>query len=353
METVNGCEIRVVALMRSGQHAVIQWMANNCEGTRCLLNNVPLEGDIFRWQEKAISAYAGNSVAGLDVEKERAGDFSRKDYLIYNHESLDLRLFLEHELEAQHDVRFGKSRCRKDVLILRDPFNLFASSLKFYVRDGFKGIFPMVLRSRINFLWKQYAKEYLGLTCYLTHDKVVIRYNQWMSSPEERIIIAGKLGLAVKEDRVDFVPLFGGGSSFDQMDFNGAGSQMKTSERWKAFQDSDLYQGFFDEEMIALSEQIFGIIPGTEKLYPRKASFWMRRRQAAKSFQESWALYARGPGLFRRTISLLIRAIFLGVRRSLRFCFPALSSFLRRNRLLRRIFSGYVSRFYSYRDMYM
>ena len=62
-----------------------------------------------------------------DLDAERDGDFSRKDTLLYNYEDCFLGTVASDAFEENHDAWVGPSGRRTDVLILRDPYNLFAS----------------------------------------------------------------------------------------------------------------------------------------------------------------------------------------------------------------------------------
>jgi len=275
MDIVNTLEIRVISMRRSGHHAFIAWLANNCRGNGCILNLPSLRGNIFDCIYNA-HLYENNGVFDLDLEKERAGEFSKKEYLIYNLENEDLTIFLDDTIEKHHDTYVGRSGTRYDILMLRDPFNLFASSLRFFYNVPSLS-FPRYI-DRMTTLWKQYAKEYLGITDFLPMKKVDVNFNAWYDSEDVRCGIAETLGLRVKNNAIDFVPPFGGGSSFRRGDGKGG----NVLARWKYFTQSRLYKSLFDEETIALSEHIFGRLPGTEMFYPTKASFFQKQSTAMK-----------------------------------------------------------------------
>ena len=107
----------------------------------------------------------------------------------------------------KHDLYFGKSASRYDLIIIRDPFNLLASRLqrhkKFLEDPNYQENYLSV--SRRNYLlarysnktmvelWIDYAQEYLGETNYLQHNKICINYNQWFADIDYRQEIADKL----------------------------------------------------------------------------------------------------------------------------------------------------------------
>ena len=113
-------------------------------------------------------------------------------------------------------------------------------------------------------LWIDYAKEYLGETNYLKHNKVCINYNQWFADIEYRREIAEKLQVKFSDAGIDKVTVFGGGSSFEGKQFDGKATSMDVLNRWHKFCDYPQYKQFFNEEVLKYSEKIFGHIPGTE-----------------------------------------------------------------------------------------
>jgi hypothetical protein len=291
MDYVNKKEIRVFGLKRSGNHAVIHWIANNCRKA-CILNGPRLDTNIFT-DLRDSHFYKNNCLFQLDLEKERKGQFAKKNVLIYNRENLDLRLLSNKKIEKNHDNFIGKSKVRYDALILRDPFNLFASTLKrfcekpdnFFVKKYFDEIIDR---------WKQYALEYLGKTNYLKNKKVVINYNTWVRSKKERQKIGKKFKITIKNSNINYILGFGGGSSFDKKRLNGCAKQMKVLQRWRNFSKNELYKSFFDDEVVVLSKKIFGLIPGTECIYvPKKNSIIKEKYLKAKIKIECASLAAK------------------------------------------------------------
>jgi len=75
------------------------------------------------------------------------------------------------------------------------------------------------------------------------------------------------LGLEFTDKGLEFVPVFGEGSSFDKRKLDGKAQQMNVFERWRSYIDHDQYRSIFkDFEIVDLSEEIFGHIAGTEAL---------------------------------------------------------------------------------------
>jgi hypothetical protein len=128
----NRLNLRVFAMRRSGHHAVLNWIRYHLPGRHCLLN------DCTPGENPLASCSRGNSLvygwAGehryFAWDQEVAGRHAKKGTLIHNYEDCNFRDMLERVSSAQEDAWLGASQARQNVLILRDPFNLFASKLR-------------------------------------------------------------------------------------------------------------------------------------------------------------------------------------------------------------------------------
>ena len=195
---------------------------------------------------------------------------SRKDYLLYSYEEDELSDIFNDDFEMNHDLWLGKSAKRYDVIIMRDPFNLFASRLK-WLENPYKnyvGKIPLTNEENIKklvLLWKDYAKEYLNQTQYLKNNKITINYNQWFADKAYRRKIAQAMNLKFTDDKINELAVF---STFKEDDNQKNAQELGVLERWKKFKSDKKYLKIFkDEELIDLSIKIFGDIPGTEQIY--------------------------------------------------------------------------------------
>ena len=205
---------------------------------------------------------------------------STKDCLIRSYEDYSLQEITNWLFESKHDLYFGKSGTRYDVLIIRDPFNLFASRLKHRLQRekndldsaescyGNNFLFVRSPDQTVSDLWLNYAKEYLGETSYIQkHNKICINYNQWFSDVDYRQQIAEKLQLKFSDTGIDKVAGQGGGSSFEGKNFDGKATSMDVLNRWQKFAYNPRYRELFSNHKIfEYSERILGHIPGTEYL---------------------------------------------------------------------------------------
>ncbi|MBE9114821.1 hypothetical protein IQ249_02820 [Lusitaniella coriacea LEGE 07157] len=272
-EIINQKAIRIVGLKRSGNHAIINWIRKQEGGNVWYLNNLRPQQNPYR--------YLDEHYPREKWEKEAKGNLTKKDCLIYSYENCELSKIIDSDFEEKHELYLGKSAERYDVLILRDPFNMLASMLhnhkKQIQQQGqiTKNYFQGKNRygrdkkggEELISLWIDYAKEFLGETNFLNHNKVVISYNSWFSSEDYRKELSQKLKLNFSDRGKNEVKDFGGGSSFEGLKLDGTAVTMDVLNRWKTLIDNPQYRALLDNrELVQYSEKIFGHIPDTEKL---------------------------------------------------------------------------------------
>ncbi|MGB3512502.1 MAG: hypothetical protein WBA93_25355 [Microcoleaceae cyanobacterium] len=263
-EIVNQKEVRVVGMRRTGNHAIINWLQSQQTGKIEFWNDLKVNRNALRQKYENL--------------KEN-NPFVKKDCLIRSYEDYGLPEMTNWIFESKHDLYFGKSATRYDLLIIRDPFNLFASRLnhRFKLEQNNSNLgeatygnnFLSVRSSNqtVADLWVDYAKEYLGETNYLKHNKVCVNYNQWFANVEYRRNIAEKLQMEFSDAGIDKVAGQGGGSSFEGKQFDGKATSMDVLNRWQKVADLPRYRELFsNQEVFEYSERIFGHIPGTESL---------------------------------------------------------------------------------------
>jgi hypothetical protein len=159
--------------------------------------------------------------------------------------------------EEQHDRFVGPSARRLDILILRDPFNLFASRERSRVAH-------VSVRTAVR-IWKQHAREFLGKRRYLDRQRISISYNAWVSEPSYRRRLARELGLRFTDTGFRSISYFAPASSFDGRAFHARADKMRVLHRWRHFLHEPNYRAIFDADMVALSNAIFGRFHEAEK----------------------------------------------------------------------------------------
>lgn len=284
-------EIRVFGIRRSGNHAIISWIIDNHPGKVVFINNINYQNnidfptspfDIDDWKYPFLDRMIIKGLPYWQCKKKFTSwikylftkpqnyilvadddyidmNYIRKvekDLLMYSFEDItadDPRLKL---FDENHDEYVGVSQKKIDLLVLRDPWNLFASMLK-------RGIFKRDEKDKIKYtnLFKNYAREFINSSHNRNVNLVCANYNQWFADADYRVELAKKLGFTVSKKPYEKISNRGGGSSFDRLEYNSEASSMKVLERWKIFQDDEFYQEIFaDQELRELSEKIFGDI---------------------------------------------------------------------------------------------
>ncbi len=264
----NKKEIRIISQRRSGHHAILFWIIAQIKGPVCYINNftririkknINLRGikegygqEGYRYGEY----WHFFNMDEFSIVKEDLFSIKDKELFILNVEEENLKGLI---IKIENSKFYPKNKSEEifNTIVLRDPYNQFASRLKWEtVRTHLKG--TQLTKKGIK-QWISHAKEYLGITSYLDN-KILINYNEWFSNVDYRKKISRQLGLNFKNN-ISTVPKFGGGSSFDLKKFNGKGSEMKVLERWKYYRnDSRFLKLLKNKELTELSTQIFGKI---------------------------------------------------------------------------------------------
>lgn len=312
----NFLELRVYGLQRSGNHAVIEWILDQHRGKRtCFLNNVR-HGNHDPYNTAEQSSLSGfGSMSDLEAVR-----WMYKHVLIYSYED-DVskmqsgRNFVEsahdEEFERNRHLYVGTSEHRVDILVLRDPFNFFASRLR--RRGSLTAIRDSEATSQN---WKLLARQAIHAGHNPASGKLVISYNRWFADKRYRRELSKTLHGRFSDASLESVAPMGGGSSFDSRSFSrlslrtirrkwkklfesrvylradiywkrlfarGA-HNMKVLERWQALRDDDSYRRIFaDREVLDLSERIFDELPGTREFVARCAEVHGADGQAAGS----------------------------------------------------------------------
>lgn len=266
---VNENEVRVVGMSRSGNHAILQWLMAQAEGRVAFLNCVEPKHNPFETARplsdgrRAVASYEG-----FELAREAGGELSRKQWLIYNYEDTFLGKVVSPDFESNRRSWLGDSARRLDLLIIRDPFNLFASRRKAGFYRGSDRAPPGMVSERVGLrIWKQHAREALGERRHLgVDDRIIVRYNEWAASRDYRRRLAERIGVRFDDRMARAVPATAGGSSFEGTDAHGAAQRMAVTERWRHYQGDGSFRRIFDAATLDLSEALFGRIPGTREL---------------------------------------------------------------------------------------
>ena len=138
------------------------------------------------------------------------------------------------------------------VVVLRDFKNWVASYIKMAGRDG-KPYDELINDEKID-TYKDHCKFF-----FESSDIEYILFNQWFSSEEYRRELAERLNLTFTDAAIDQESPFGGGSSFDKMEYLKTASLMKVNDRHKQMENHPVYDRIIKEnqETLEMSNEIF------------------------------------------------------------------------------------------------
>ncbi|MGB3691799.1 MAG: hypothetical protein WA865_14620 [Spirulinaceae cyanobacterium] len=244
-EIINQKEIRVVGIRRTGNHAIIGWIRSQHPEYAFHINHPPAGQNPYQFLYTHFKT--------PELYQEAIGKFSQKSLLIISYEDQELEKIYSAKFEKFHDTYVGVSASQFDVLLLRDPFNLVASRIKSNKSSITDGSAIEAIE-----LWKSYAREFVGETAFLKHNKLCINFNKWHYNAQYREEIAKSLELEFTDAGRERVRDYGGGSSFDGRKLDGQASQLDILNRWQLFADEDSFWHLFkDEELLYYIERIF------------------------------------------------------------------------------------------------
>lgn len=219
-------EYRFFALRRSGQHGIIFWIAKHFDGEVLFYNNVPSDDP-----EDQILLNKGSDI---------------RSAFMFNVEDADLRTV---SLDIEHlwaHLKNISASTPKNVLILRDPYNLFASRI--YGGYGY----PHHCRP----LWLEHAREFVGQTTSLPKDTLKVSFNEWAGSEAYREKLRVELGLpAVDVYRHEVRPRYKSSFQVEEAD----AKNLDLFNRWRVVKDWPMFRAQVDhEEVHDLAHRIFG-----------------------------------------------------------------------------------------------
>jgi hypothetical protein len=204
----------ILGMRRSGQHAIIQWLCNQF-GPYLFLND-----------------YSKQTIPEQD--NNRTGPSCK---II----SLEDRTISEGLQEAKQIPDFKNFQT---IVILRDPYNMFASRLSGHILSSTGRCTPKAITN-----WKDHATPQKNI--------LQICYNTWCTDPKYRKQIANKIGGSGSDTTIQNIPRTCGGSSFDGFKFDGQASNMETLNRWqKICHDTKFKQICADPEITQLTKNI-------------------------------------------------------------------------------------------------
>lgn len=258
-------QLEFYGMRRSGHHIIMDWIFSQIKTPIFFFNDIE---PYFKIGSLYDSGFWKNPLPG-----GRYGESFK--FYSFNYEDAPIKDLNKYMKKYGSLVFFKKPNRVKKIFILRDPFNMFASRIKFFREKNIQAKLDGKRLLRYNKeiaaggvawyneaaieRWCEYAREFLGETNY-HNNKIFIDYNKWCKDEEYRKSIAKIFAPAksYNDSSRKKVPANGGGSSFDLREFNGKGDMMKTDERWKVMIKDDEYLTIISNpELMRLAQKIY------------------------------------------------------------------------------------------------
>ena len=233
---MNKLELRLWAMKRSGQHAIIDWITTHTQGPILHVNNPLYERDRRFY----------HNVTPLSAQTDgKGGRWINKNLYIFNVEDGDLTKhpkLVEKNLPIGKKVpslKCGASKRVVDILVVRDPANLWASRIQVVgqQKKNPKEWFGAGALQK----YRHYLREILDQTSYLVHERVIVHFERWTVDEACRLELGTHLGLTGEfQKQYKKISQFGGGSSF------GKGASIDTvNARWKLMKNDPRFKTVF------------------------------------------------------------------------------------------------------------
>ena len=236
---------------RSGYHAVMTWIAHQIGGAW-------LHNHCYGVGSPEELSWDGSFGQSMHITSLAEPNDDNSAHRFYSVEQFDL---VDYKTAGFQNFRELVARKSVTLIVLRDPFNYLASCIRkrqIQTRD------PYWLDLKFAYIptWLQYARECAGESDYLS-DFVFISFNDWFRNRAYRQRLATILDISCTDRGLDFVPIFGSGSSFDRRRYNGKGRQMDVLGRWRYYAADPNYLRIFSDypDLVHFSKLLFNFNP--------------------------------------------------------------------------------------------
>lgn len=250
-------KIMIASMNRTGHHAISMWLMHQQLGVSEFELKTITQWLFYLPTQDGMSFLVNNP---LIRDKNQHPDKLKFDRIITdycNANSTNL-IIAGHEERSLKDVAWacGTSNVfgsgTRLVVVLRDFKNWVASYIKMAGRDG-KPYDELINDEKID-TYKDHCKFF-----FESSDIEYILFNRWFSSERYRRELTERLNLTFTDAAIDQKSPFGGGSSFDKMEYLKTASLMKVNDRYKQMEDHPVYNNIIKEnqEALEMSNEIF------------------------------------------------------------------------------------------------
>jgi len=239
-------ELSILYMQRAGGHAIANWLTNQLPTTNYVFIN-----NIFHYDNRLLF--------NKPLVKNNT------EYLIYTIEDMSIG----QAEKTKQRLLYKHNSDKLNVLIIRDPYNLFASRYARQIGEtnpitgekqpesikscNWSPLKTWTGKSAID-CWRNHAQEALS---HFNID-LCIFYNRWIQDKSYRQQTAKDLGLNFTDRGIDEVSTHGEGSSFDGLTYQGKASEMAVDTRWKKYKYDSYFCSLFDDRIHTLAQMLFG-----------------------------------------------------------------------------------------------
>jgi hypothetical protein len=216
----------IFALRRSGHHAIIEWL-KGCYET----NN-----EVSYHENSVYNRHLRHAQSWPDPAPEMIWQSAEDhDVLLVSYEDVDFdERWNSPAYSALRAPEYGETA--RSTIVLRDWFNFAASRLRYQANctaiGKHDGLIFGLDWPEVEERWFKYANLVLNGDPE-SPSPICINYNRWCVDPGYRSALVQRYGVPNSDSRLDAVPDFGSGSSFEGRAMHGSGSAMNVLRRWE------------------------------------------------------------------------------------------------------------------------
>ena len=254
---------RTLTLRRSGSHGIIIWLMHQKQNMKL---SYPIIGDLTKNPDEIYKLdylYDDCNLAILFNGRDKKCNnlytstfniLAKKHNVNYAHiaivgfEDVDIRDCRNYEIK-------NLDKCFNNFILC--PTILIVRNFKNWLASIFKNSRSVEYLTKQSIQWKIYANE--AIDQQLVDNKYIILFDKWFKSKAYREKICFDLDLDFTDTAINSMLYHGWGSSFDGLKYDGNASQMKVLDRWKNFENDELFNNLLNKfnDCIELSERIF------------------------------------------------------------------------------------------------
>jgi hypothetical protein len=237
MKYLTDREIHVIGIQRTGQHAITSWLLGHFESVYYknsmsqlgMRNGHGIQAPFWHFKPKERDDWIVTDEIGTDNDAIILGT----EFKVYN-VGLNPKID-KHKTKICESTGCDEFSKKQDyVLVLRNPYNHYASVLKWAKN---KQLSPP---KSFATMWKKMIMECAGETNHF-ENKTTIIYDDWFTKRDYRVVVEEWLNLSRDDSRLNTVMKIGvgrsWGSSFDGMKVKNKAQKMDVLNRWTTVKD--------------------------------------------------------------------------------------------------------------------